>query len=78
MADLQSYIDTGGLIGCILVGPLTDLARGIRSMIALLFVTGASTIAWIIYSDVENLSRESFIVLMFFLGFTNNSTNNII
>ena len=52
MANLQSYIDIGGLIGCILVGPMTDIARGIRSLIALLFVIGASIIAWIIYSDV--------------------------
>jgi sugar phosphate permease len=78
VADLQSYIDTGGLIGCILVGPLTDLAKGIRSFIGLLFVSAASAIAWVIYSDVQNLSRSNFIVLMFFLGFTNNSTNNII
>ena len=60
------------------MGPLTDFAKGIRSTIGLLFVTGASTITWVIYSDVQGLSREQFITLMFFLGFTNNSTNNII
>jgi len=41
-------------------------------------VTIAATIAWVIYSYVENLPRASFFVLMFFFGFTNNSTSNII
>jgi len=75
---LQSYIDLGGLIGCILVGPLSDLVKGIRSCIGLLFVTIASVIMWVVYSNVENVSETSFFVLMFFFGFTNNSTSNII
>jgi hypothetical protein len=66
------------LIGCILVGPLTDLAKGIRSAIGLLFVTVASAIMWAVYTNVEYLPQASFFVLMFFFGFTNNSTSNII
>jgi sugar phosphate permease len=78
IANIQTAVDVGAVIGSMVLGYASDLMHGVRSPIALLAVVAATILSWSITIFIQDMSYAVLLVIFFFQGFFINSLNNII
>jgi MFS transporter, OPA family, solute carrier family 37 (glycerol-3-phosphate transporter), member 3 len=77
-ALLTNMVDVGAIVGSLVLGLLSDLMRGRRSIAGLSAICAGSTIAFCIYKYVTEMPVALYYVLMFFLGFCISGLYNLI
>ena len=77
-ANVSTVLDIGAMFGSVVLGYVSDLLYGKRSIVALFALIFSSLIAFTLTFEVYNMSQLSLMLLMFGLGFFVSGLNNMI
>ena len=78
IANLQTSIDVGAILGSMTLGFISDRMHGKRSPVSLIAVTISIAVSFTVYSKVYSMSKILLDVMMFLLGFFISGLNNMI